>query len=662
MAVSKVKLNHIGNAFAMKNQYLLDRAEGKNIADHPYLERLRAFELQEKQFLNTLHAPRSSDPFEDYKRRLDEAAKKVRFYEPYVDLSYDAELAYKSAQVEVEQIPAILETYKQIRQDIEAVRSTRKTLDPQADQQAKLRMEAELKGLEQEIEKQKTRIQELYKEKRISSKALQNNMTKFKRQVKIAKKNAERAMPSKALELEEKNLLYRLKQDPKKMEAFIQAEKNDLQQNIPVEVAQRAPWKSFLSIPIPGLGQILNGQYIKGLLMMLLALFNYVIAVPYALGYGNYQGKGIAGLVNLAVGGRRLDKSLYFMIEGVIAIFLLIIALVIFWISFRDAYRVEKDKILGKRPNSWKITSKKILEEGFPYTVTLPSAIMIIFIVLVPIVTSLLLSMAGQDPQNQSKFGWVGLENYLALIKGSGLAGALFWRILLWTIIWTLGATTLSILVGFFLAILLNNERVKLKPLFRTVYILPWAIPGFISILLFSIMFSPDSYLTNVLSAITGQTILVKDSTLWTRVVLIIMKTWLGSSYIFLLSLGVLQSIPGDLYEAADIDGATSWQKLTKITLPLVLFQTAPLLVGQYTFNFNDFTAIFLFNGGGPFNTSLYGNLAGSSDILISYIFKLTMNNNYQSIGAAIAIIISFGLMAFAYIGFSRSKAFREIK
>lgn len=662
MAETKVKLNHIGNTFAMKNQYLLDRAQGKNIAKHPYLERLADFESKEKRFLTELKTPRATDPLEEYSQRLEAARKQVAFYEPYVELSYDAELAYKKARVEVEQVPAILETYRQIRQEIEQVRSERKALPPEADQQARALMATELKALEQDIETQKMRINELYKQKRISSKALQNNMVKFKRQIKIAKENAELAVPSKALELKEKNLLYRLKQDPKKMEAFIQAEKNDLQQNIPVEIAQGAPWKSFLSIPIPGLGQILNGQYIKGLLMMLLAFFNYIIAIPYALGYGNYQGKGIGGLVNLAVGGKRLDKSLFFMIEGVIAIFLLIIALFIFWISFKDAYKVEKDKILGKRPNSWKITSKMILEEGFPYTVTLPSAIMIIFIVLVPIMTSLLLSMAGQDPQNQSKFGWVGLENYLALIKGSGLAGALFWRILVWTLIWTLGATTLSILVGFFLAILLNNERVKLKPLFRTIYILPWAIPGFISILLFSIMFSPDSYLTNVLSAITGQTILVKDSTFWTRLILIIMKTWLGSSYIFLLSLGVLQSIPGDLYEAADIDGATSWQKLTKITLPLVLFQTAPLLVGQYTFNFNDFTAIFLFNGGGPFNTSLYGNLAGSSDILISYIFKLTMNNNYQSIGAAIAIIISFGLMAFAYIGFSRSKAFREIK
>ena len=141
---------------------------------------------------------------------------------------------------------------------------------------------------------------------------------------------------------------------------------------------------------------------------------------------------------------------------------------------------------------------------------------------------------------------------------------------------------------------------------------------------------------------------------------MILLQGWLGSSYVFLLSTGVLQAIPEDLYEAADIDGATSWQKIRRITLPIVLFQTAPLLVGQYTFNFNNFSIIYLFNGGGPFNPSKYGNLAGSSDLLISYIYKLTMDNQYQAIGAAITALISLGLMFFAFLGYRNSKAFKE--
>ncbi len=99
-----------------------------------------------------------------------------------------------------------------------------------------------------------------------------------------------------------------------------------------------------------------------------------------------------------------------------------------------------------------------------------------------------------------------------------------------------------------------------------------------------------------------------------------------------------------------------------KFFIFIVLFQTAPLLIGQYTFNFNNFSIIYLFNGGGPFNPSVYGNLAGSSDILISYVYKLTMDNQQQAVGAAITIMISLVLMFFTFIGFKNSKAFKEEK
>nr|WP_242693982.1 sugar ABC transporter permease [Proteiniclasticum aestuarii] len=264
------------------------------------------------------------------------------------------------------------------------------------------------------------------------------------------------------------------------------------------------------------------------------------------------------------------------------------------------------------------------------------------------------------DPKNQSKFPWVGFGNYKLIALGEGLAGSVFWQILAWTVIWTLLATTLAIFIGFGLALLANNPRIKGKGILRMIYLLPWAVPAFITIMFFSIMFSSTGALTEIIENVFGVLIDFKNDTFWSRFILIMLQGWLGSSYVFLLSTGVLQAIPEDLYEAADIDGANSWQKIRKITLPMVLFQTAPLLVNQYTFNFNNFSIIYLFNGGGPFNPSVYGNLAGSSDILISYIYKLTMDNQYQAIGAAISIVISLGLMIFAFIGYKNSKAFKE--
>lgn len=392
------------------------------------------------------------------------------------------------------------------------------------------------------------------------------------------------------------------------------------------------------------------------------SLYIYLIAIPYSLGYGNYQGKGIKGLITLAQGGLKIDKSLIFMIEGVIAILLMIIAGFLVYSSFRDVLKVEKDKINGIRARNWFETKNMIKEEGFPYLVSIPAFVIITFIVLVPVITTVLLSFTGMDPQHQSKFGWVGLENYKLIALGKGLAGSVFWKILAWTLLWTLLATSLAIFIGFGLALLVNNKRIKFKGFFRTIYLLPWAVPAFITIMFFSIMFSPDGAITEILNKIFGGRIEVKNTTNLTRAALIFLQGWLGSAYVFLLSTGVLQSIPEDLHEAADIDGATSWKKTSKIVIPLVLFQTAPLLITQYTFNFNNFSIIHLFNGGGPFNPKLYGNLAGSSDLLISYIYKLTIENQYQAIGAAITIVISLGLMLFAYIGFKNSKGFKEGK
>lgn len=175
-------------------------------------------------------------------------------------------------------------------------------------------------------------------------------------------------------------------------------------------------------------------------------------------------------------------------------------------------------------------------------------------------------------------------------------------------------------------------------------------------------MSSPNGALTEILRGVFGEGLQIKNDPFVSKVVLICIQGWLGSSYIFLLATGVLQSINKDLYEAADIDGASSFKKLIKITIPLVLFQTAPLLVGQYTFNFNNFSNIYLFNSGGPFNPVVYGNLAGETDILISYIYKLTIENQYQALGAAITVIISIALMVIAYIGYRNTDAFRKEK
>lgn len=693
MNYNKFLYNEIANEYNRKNLYLLEIAEleisikeaskeqksiykkqlkdlVKNKKDHPYNLKLKEYKILEGKFLKQLKIkerafqanldPKLSSKIKQLKLKLFISKEKLDFYKDYVDLSYDGELRFKENKIKSQQLPEIINNLKTLEIALRNAKEFKAEINQEAEKNIKLELKKYNKEQKIILNMESKRLTEMKRKNLISEKARKNGLIELKKKYEELIRVKSYESSSKSVKELIKNKKHEIKNDIKTQENVLKAEISDIRRKIPMETEKKFPIIAYLTFLIPGLGQILNRQYIKGLLFFIVSFFIYFIAIPYSLGFGNYQGTGISGLISLAEGGARLDKSLIFMIEGIIALFLLIIALVAIYLSFRDVINIEKKMIRGVKPNNWFESKTRIDQEGFPYLVSLPALILTIFIVLVPISTAILLSFTGMDPKHQSKFPWVGLSNYKLIALGEGLAGSVFWLIFTWTVIWTLLATTLAIFVGFSLALIANNERIIGKRFFRTVYLLPWAVPAFITIMFFSIMFSPNGSLTVILSKLLGWQLNVKTDPTASRITLILLQSWLGSAYVFLLSTGVLQAIPSDLYEAADIDGATGWQKIRRITLPIVLFQTAPLLVGQYTFNFNNFSIIYLFNGGGPFNPSSYGNLAGSTDLLISYIFKLTMENQYQAIGAAITVVISMGLMFFAFIGFRNSKAFKE--
>ncbi len=680
MKTPRPLLDDIGNVRERKNLYLKELFEAEAADNKEEIRRLKAQrsthaynlaleEARKKEalFLNELRKKMdeyektlSSDPLKKLKSEAFAAAQKYSFYQQLSDLSYDFSFLAGENYFRQDQLPRIIanqEALKERFSSAEAKLAVEKSKDHSA-----FERETELYRQERKAQLQRDLVDLKAKQKQriISDKAFANEKKMAQLAARDDIRAKQNAHPVKRLEEEMRNLRYRLKNDLRLGLKVLESDISDLRRKTPVEIEQSIPWKSFLSIPLPGLGQLLNGQWQKGFFFFIASAFIYLAAIPYALGYANYQGTGISGLITLAEGGARLHRSIIFMVEGIIAIFLLIFAAALFIISFRDTYETERRKMHGIRPFTWFESQVTIEEKGFPYLVTLPALIVTVFIILVPIMTTILISFTNMDPNHQSKFNWIGIANYKLIALGQGIAGSAFWLILGWTLIWTLGATTLAISIGFILSLLVNQERLKGKKFFRTVFLLPWAVPAFITIMFFSIMVSSTGPITQIIKAVTGQVINIKNSSTLTRIFLIFLQGWLGSAYIFLLSTGVLQGIPSDLYEAAEIDGATSWQKTMRITVPLILFQTAPLLVGQYTFNFNNFSIIFLFNQGGPFNPSLYGNLAGSTDILISYIYKLTIQNQYQGIGAAITIVISVVLMFVAWLGYRNTKAFKE--
>jgi arabinogalactan oligomer/maltooligosaccharide transport system permease protein len=682
----------IGNKYKRKNLYLLEIAElnekikvgGDSKKElelqlnrlidtrktHPYNIKLNKFKEEEKVFLKSLKTGEK-----DFKNTLDKslpykarklkiqlfiAEEKYKFYKDYVDLAYDAKLEYEKNKLLKEELPKIIEYIVHETLAIEKALEDRKKIDLNNENKFKLEIKEFKREQKEFLGEEKRKLKEKRERGLISKKAQINEAKILKQKYKEAVALKSYDSPLKMNKEIIKSKKHGIKRNTKLNLKILNSNISDIRRTNPIEVEKRRAKIAYLTFLFPGVGQIFNGQYRKACIFLLASLFIYLIGIPYALGFGNYQGEGIRGLITLAEGGRRVDKSLIFMIEGILAIFFVIISLFLLYFSFKDVLKVEKNTIKGIRPKNWFETKSILGEEGFPYVVNLPALIVIVFMVLVPVTTTVLLSFTGMDPNHQSKFSWIGIKNYKMIAMGEGLAGSVFWLTLGWTIIWTLVATTLAILLGFALALLVNNDRVKGKAIFRTIYLLPWAVPAFITIMFFSIMLSPNGAISQLINNLWGISLSVKTNATQTRIALILLQGWLGSSYIFLLSTGVLQAIPNDLYEAAEMDGATIWQKLRRITLPIVLFQTTPLLVGQYVFNFNNFSIIYLFNGGGPFEPSIYGNLAGSSDLLISYIYKLTIEKQYQGIGAAITVFVSIAVMFVSFLGYRNSKAFKE--
>lgn len=404
---------------------------------------------------------------------------------------------------------------------------------------------------------------------------------------------------------------------------------------------------------LPGGGQFYNKQWLKGLL--------YLIAtVSFAFAFGDLLNIGLWGIVTLGEQIPR-DNSVFLLAEGILAIIILFFGVTLYWLNIRDAYKNGQRRDRQLPVTSLRESYLNLVEQGYPYVISGPAILLLIFAVIFPIMFSFALAFTNYDLYHSPPahlFDWVRFKTF-ANIFTVDIWRSTFFDVLGWTVVWTLLASTLQITIGVFLAILVNQKDLKLKRFIRTMFVLPWAVPGFVTILVFAGMFNDSFGAINndILAFFSISPIPWMTDALWTRVALILIQGWLGFPYIFIVTTGILQSIPEDLYEAAVIDGATSWDKFMNITLPVILTSMAPTLITQYTFNFNNFNIIYLFNGGGP---ATPGSTAGGTDILVSWIYKLTMQSSQYALAAALTILLSVFVIAIAMWQFRKSNSFNQ--
>lgn len=408
----------------------------------------------------------------------------------------------------------------------------------------------------------------------------------------------------------------------------------------------------LLSI-LPGVGQLYNKQRIKGLLFLGIGISFFVV-------FGDLLNMGFWGLFTLGTETPR-DNSIFLLAEGIIAVIVTIFGLAFYYLNLKDAYKNGKKRDENMELSSLKNDYQNLIAQGYPYLISGPSLFILIFAVIFPILFSFALAFTNYDlyhspPANLTD--WVGFDTF-AKIFTVDIWRATFFSVLGWTIVWTLVASTLQVSIGIFLAVLVNQKDLRFKRFFRTVLVLPWAVPGFVTILIFAGLFNDSFGAINndILAALGIDAIPWLTDERWSRLALILMQGWLGFPYIFLVTTGILQSIPDDLYEAATIDGASIFMKFKNITMPLILVAMAPIIITQFTFNFNNFNIIYLFNGGGP---AVPGSTAGGTDILVSWIYKLTLQSSQYSLAAALTILLSVFVISIALWQFRRTNSFKE--
>lgn len=419
------------------------------------------------------------------------------------------------------------------------------------------------------------------------------------------------------------------------------------------------------SILFMGLSHILYlKQYVKGILFGLIEAAALILIPVFASKINDLITLGVSD-PNLPVKMR--DNSIFMLIDGIMILAVLLMILIFYILSVRSAMQEYKEYCIS---GEYKQEKKSMAQGGgkaFPILGLSPAVLLVLFFVIVPLVFSACVAFTNYSapdhiPPN-NKVDWVGLDNFGAMFGGEAAWTGAFGRVALWTLIWGVLATFTCYAGGLVMAVVLNESKIKIKPLFRSIFILPYAVPAVVSMLVWKNLLNGSFGIVNRTLIQLGliDTTIPWLSEVWLcKFVCVLVNLWAGFSYFMLLVMGNMTAISADVYEAARIDGATKFQTFFKITLPLVLFQTTPLIIMSFTHNINNFGAIFFLTGGLPKVADSTITSAGGTDILVTWIYQLTitlMKYNYASV---LAVVIFIVLAPFAIFSFKNTKSFKD--
>ncbi len=405
-------------------------------------------------------------------------------------------------------------------------------------------------------------------------------------------------------------------------------------------------------------------DYVKGVFFSLCEII-FIVLIPNI--FNKLYGLITLGSPHPELPIKQRDNSIFMLIDGILVLSLIAIFIIIYCISVKSAEKEYKDYCNKGFFGKQKDHLNTAIAKSFPIFGLAPAFIMIIIFVLVPLIFSVCVAFTnysdpGHIPPNNT-VDWVGFQNFKELLGQGNSWSKGFGRIALWTFIWAILSTFTCYFGGLIVAVQLKEIDFKIAPIFRFIFILPYAVPSVVSMLVWKNLLNGSFGIVNrtlMQIGLIDSPIPWLGNPLMAQFTCVIINLWAGFGYFMLLSMGTMTAIPQDMYEAAKIDGANKRQILGKITLPLVLYQTMPLIIMSFAHNINNFGAIFFLTGGAPSVSDSTTTLAGGTDILVTWIYKLTitlMKYNYASV---VAVMIFIVLAPFAIFQFRQTKAYKE--
>ena len=426
-------------------------------------------------------------------------------------------------------------------------------------------------------------------------------------------------------------------------------------------------WASCL---VMGLGNLVAGQGFKALLFLLIevAFVAYMVIPEGGLHWlgmlpslGDRETQKVWNDVDMVYDYIQGDNSQQILLYAVATLVAIVAFIVVWRASVRSGFAALSLKKAGKKVPTFIDDCKELLDTNIHKLLMFPPFMMLMIFTIVPLVYMMLMAFTNYSKvgDHLTLFDWVGMDNFISLFDSTSALGRQFVPVLTWTLIWAFFATFLNFFAGTVMAMIINRPSTRLKGFWRTVFSLTIAVPQFVSLLIIRTMFKPEGAVNSFLMDMGWIETALPFFTdaMWARVTIIVINMWVGIPYTVMSVTGILQNIPAEQYEAARIDGANAFQQFMNVTLPYMIFVMTPTLISSFTGNINNFNIIYLLSGGGP---TYVGDSAGQTDLLVTWLYKLTIDNQQYNLAAVIGILTFIVLATVSLITYRSSGSYKN--